>query len=134
MAEVKIVDIQGVQWEMKDQTARNDIITIKEQLQTNTTAIKNISEKISTTFKAINNVKKIRMLPFNTCFASGYVEGEGAYMAVLSSHSAPKLDVIDLCGNLSKYISITSLGDFRFELSLKGPINVFGFIDEVSQN
>lgn len=30
MAEVKTIDIDGVQWEMKDQTARNEITTIKE--------------------------------------------------------------------------------------------------------
>lgn len=30
MAEVKIVDIDGVQWEMKDQTARNKIANLEE--------------------------------------------------------------------------------------------------------
>ena len=30
MAEVKIIDIDGVQWEMKDQTARDEITTLKE--------------------------------------------------------------------------------------------------------
>lgn len=134
MAEVKIIDIDGVQWEMKDQIARNDITTIKEQLQTNTTAIENINEKVKPTFRAVNNVKKIKVYSYNTCFASGYVEGVGAYMAILSSHSAPKLEVIDLSGELSKHISITPLGDFEFELSLDGPINVFGFIENASQN
>ena len=30
MAEVKIIDIDGVQWEMKDQTARNKIANLEE--------------------------------------------------------------------------------------------------------
>ena len=132
MAEVKTIDIDGVQWEMKDQTARDNITTIKEQLQINTTAIENISEKIKPTFRAVNNVKKIKVYSYNTCFASGYIQAVGAYMAILSSHSAPRLDVIDLYGDLSKHISITPLGPFEFELSLDGPINVFGFIENAS--
>ena len=30
MAEVKIIDIDGIQWSMKDQTARDEIATLKE--------------------------------------------------------------------------------------------------------
>lgn len=32
MADVKIIDIDGVQWDVKDQVARDKIITINEQL------------------------------------------------------------------------------------------------------
>ena len=41
MALVKIVDIDGVQWEMKDQTARNDITTIKENISNIQTLLSN---------------------------------------------------------------------------------------------
>lgn len=34
MAEVKIIDIDGVQWEMKDQTARNKIADIEKNIST----------------------------------------------------------------------------------------------------
>ena len=34
MAEVKIIDIDGVQWEMKDQTARNKIAEIEKNIST----------------------------------------------------------------------------------------------------
>ena len=41
MAEVKIIDIDGLQWEMKDQTARNDITTIKENISNIQTLLSN---------------------------------------------------------------------------------------------
>ena len=41
MAEVKIIDIDGVQWEVKDQTARNDITTIKESINNIQTLLSN---------------------------------------------------------------------------------------------
>ena len=34
MAEVKIIDIDGIQWEMKDQTARNKITDIEKNIST----------------------------------------------------------------------------------------------------
>lgn len=40
MADAKIVDIKGVQWELKDEVARNEIVTLKNKL----------SEIIDTTF------------------------------------------------------------------------------------
>ena len=41
MAEVKTIDIDGVQWEIKDQTARNDITTIKESINNIQTLLSN---------------------------------------------------------------------------------------------
>lgn len=40
MADAKIVDIKGVQWELKDEVARNRIITLENALQTKANEIK----------------------------------------------------------------------------------------------
>lgn len=40
MADAKIVDIKGVQWELKDAVARNKIITLENVLQTKANEIK----------------------------------------------------------------------------------------------
>ena len=42
MADVKIVDIDGSQWDMKDQVARNKIATLEEDNTTNKTNIQNL--------------------------------------------------------------------------------------------
>ena len=86
MAEVKIIDIDGVQWEMKDQTARNDITTIKESINdiqtllSNTDIFKlNIRTRKITIDKELysawsmglettpNGYNRIIMLPFVRC-------------------------------------------------------------------
>lgn len=86
MAEVKTIDIDGVQWEMKDQTARNDITTIKESINdiqtllSNTDIFKlNIRTRKLTTNKELysawsmgletmpNGYDRIIMLPFVRC-------------------------------------------------------------------
>lgn len=33
MADAKIVDIKGVQWNLKDEVARNEIVTLKEEIE-----------------------------------------------------------------------------------------------------
>lgn len=40
MADAKIVDIKGVQWELKDEVARNRIISLENVLQTKANEIK----------------------------------------------------------------------------------------------
>ena len=44
MAEVKIIDIDGVQWEMKDQTARNKITEQNTKIENLTTEINKIKQ------------------------------------------------------------------------------------------
>lgn len=64
MAEVKIVDIDGVQWEMKDQTARNKIAEqetkineLQNDLNSNVTSLQNdINTKTSEVQNNINTV------------------------------------------------------------------------------
>lgn len=86
MSEVKIIDIDGVQWEMKDQTARNDITTVKKSINdiqtllSNTDIFKlNIRTRKITTDKDLysawsmgiettpNGYNRIIMLPFARC-------------------------------------------------------------------
>lgn len=60
MAEVKIIDIDGVQWEMKDQTARNKI-TEQE------TKINSLQDNLNTTDSKIylNQSKNINVIDIN---------------------------------------------------------------------
>lgn len=86
MAEVKTIDIDGVQWEMKDQTARNDITTIKENISNIQTLLSNtdifklnirtrkiITDKVLYSAWSMglettpNGYDKIIMLPFIRC-------------------------------------------------------------------
>lgn len=86
MAEVKIIDIDGVQWEMKDQIARDDITTIKKSINdiqtllSNTDIFKlNIRKRTIITDKELhsawsmgietipNGYNRIIMLPFVRC-------------------------------------------------------------------
>lgn len=86
MADVKIIDIDNEQWNIKDQTARNDITTIKESINSiqtllsNTDIFKlNIRTRKITTAKELysawsmglettpNGYDKIIMLPFVRC-------------------------------------------------------------------
>ena len=53
MADVKIVDIDGSQWNMKDQVARDKITALETEVNTN------IPERFTTDEKKINNIYKI---------------------------------------------------------------------------
>ena len=53
MADVKIVDIDGSQWDMKDQVARDKIATLETEVNTN------IPERFTTDEKRINDIYKI---------------------------------------------------------------------------
>ena len=53
MADVKIVDIDGSQWAMKDQVARDKIATLETEVNTN------IPERFTTDEKRINGIYKI---------------------------------------------------------------------------
>lgn len=70
MAEVKIVDIQGVQWEMKDQTARDKITNLEENnttkdLQDITVNLKEGYEATSITIKQHYSYGKIHFALIN---------------------------------------------------------------------
>lgn len=52
MADVKIVDIDNVQWNMKDQEARNKIITLETEVNTN------IPERFTVNETKINGIYK----------------------------------------------------------------------------
>ena len=53
MADVKIIDIDGYQWSMKDQVARDKIATLETEVNTN------IPERFTTDEKRINGIYKI---------------------------------------------------------------------------
>ena len=53
MADAKIVDIKGVQWELKDEVARNKITTLETEVNTN------IPERFTVDETKINGIYKI---------------------------------------------------------------------------
>ena len=70
MAEVKIIDIDGVQWEMKDQTARNKITNLEENNTTKdlpdiTINLKAEYEAVSTSIKQHYSYGKIHFALIN---------------------------------------------------------------------
>ena len=132
MADVKIVDIDGSQWSMKDQVARDKITELEEQVQINTSNIQGINKDVKVPFKAKRGVQKIIFFPYETCFISGFIQNIGAYVAILSSNAADDFSITDLTGPASKYLKITPLGNFQCELSLDGTINAFGFVQSLS--
>lgn len=71
MADVKIVDIDGSQWNMKDQEARNKITTLEEKTTVKIT-VKINEEKIKMNLVEINDEKFIQ-LHFNGLKWSGTI-------------------------------------------------------------
>lgn len=132
MAEVKIIDIDGEQWNIKDQGARIKIETLNQKVDENTSVIETLSKNVQKGFVAHRLVTKVTMYSFETCFISGYVNNVGPYMAILSARNAAALDIINLYGSVSNYINVKTVGDFEYELSLDGPINIFGFAQSSS--
>lgn len=56
MADVKTVDIDGSQWSMKDQEARDKITTLETEVNTN------IPERFTTDEKRIGGIYKVAMV------------------------------------------------------------------------
>lgn len=132
MAEVHIVDIDGEQWDMKDQPLTERVAALGGQVQENTEVIRNINKDVKTPFKAVRGITKVKFIAYESCFISGYISGVGTYMAVLANLYDEALIVHDLFGSVSNHLTITPLGSFEFELSLDGVINIFGMISSVS--
>ena len=77
MAEVKIIDIDGVQWEMKDQTARNKITDIEKNISTE--GLQDVTTYLNNGFQAdlilLRNhykVGKIHFIDINIKNIQGY--------------------------------------------------------------
>ena len=132
MADVKIIDIDSEQWNIKDQEARNIIAVLEQKIRENTDIIKKLNKNVQEGFLAHRMVKKIVMYPFETCFISGYVNNVGSYMAILVAKNGADLIIEDLYGQVSKYMSVKVLSQFEYELSLDGPISIFGFVQGAS--
>ena len=132
MEVANILDIDGTQWELQDLEARNKIANLEQEIQENTEIIQGLNKNVGEGFIAKRNIKNIIMYPFETCFISGYVSGVGPYMAILAANGQNGLIVSDLYGSASNYMNIKVLDNFKFELTLDGPINLFGFVKSAS--
>lgn len=93
MAEVKIIDIDGIQWEMKDQTARNKIANLEENnttkdLQDITINLKEGYEAVSATIRQHYSYGKIHFALINFINIKGNNIGSNTttYIASLNVH------------------------------------------------
>lgn len=93
MAEVKIIDIDGVQWEMKDQTARDKIANLEENnttkdLQDITVNLKEGYEATSVSIKQHYSYGKIHFALINFINIKGNNIGTGTttHIALLNVH------------------------------------------------
>lgn len=132
MADVKIIDIDGEQWDIKDQEARNIIAVLEQKAEENANIIEKLNKDVQKGFLARWEVKKIGMYPFETCFISGYVDNVGPYMAILASIHDTVLDIRDVYGLASQHITVKALGGWNFELLVRGRISIFGFAKSLS--
>ena len=132
MADVKAIDINGEQWNIKDQESRNIIAVLKQKIEENANIIDRLNKNVQEGFFARKLVKKISVYHYETCFISGYVDGVGAYMAILASIDSKTLVIKDLYGSASEHIGVKELGGWEFELLSEGPLNILGFAKGVS--
>ena len=76
MADVKIVDIDGSQWNMKDQDARNRITTLEEDNTTNKANIQNLQNE------KMNIIAEKTNVDLNTLGNSAFPDGTVKYFTV----------------------------------------------------
>lgn len=77
MADAKIVNIKGVQWELKDEVARNRIINLEEDNTTNKTDIQNLkNDKLNIIAEEVN-------VDLNTLDNSKFAYGTVKYFNVI---------------------------------------------------
>lgn len=76
MANAAKIDIQGVQWELKDQNARNRIATLEEDNITNKTNIQNLQNS------KLNIIAKETNVDLNTLNNSAFENGTVKYFKV----------------------------------------------------
>ena len=76
MADVKIVDIDGSQWNMKDQEARNRITTLEEDNTTNKANIQNLQNE------KMNIIAEETNVDLNTLSNSAFSDGTVKYFKV----------------------------------------------------
>ena len=106
MADAKIVDIKGVQWELKDEVARNGITEINATLESQQTNIKNLSgslylNKAITEINATPNTFWIRV---NGLYTNGFYETSAF---ALSSRNGEYHELF--CGNTDNYKPVAPL-------------------------
>ena len=85
MADAKIVNIKGVQWDLKDEVARNEIVKLKEDNTISKTDIQNLKkDKLNIIAEEIN-------VDLNTLDNSAFAYGTVKYFNVIkgSLHEPP---------------------------------------------
>lgn len=106
MADAKIVDIKGVQWELKDEVARNGIAEINTTLESQQTRI----EQLNKSLYSSNNVTEYNLntnpfwVKINGLYTNGFYETN---TFALSSRNGEYHELF--CGNTDNYKPVTPL-------------------------
>ena len=116
MADAKIVDIKGVQWELKDEVARNRITSLEQKTTVKITSKIN-EEKIKVNLIEINNEKflQIHFEFLHWAGTGGEVIGhfENDFNLNKPIRFIVNLDLSDFSRRMPMMIDITSNGDIR---------------------
>lgn len=100
MADVKKIDIDGVQWDMKDQEARNSIVEINTTLKSQQTRIEQLNKELylSNSIAEINQTPSVFWVKINGLYTNGFYE-TAAF--ALSSRNGEYHELF--CGNTDSY-------------------------------
>lgn len=106
MADAKIVDIKGVQWELKDEVARNSIVEINTTLESQQTRIEQLNKSLYLNNSVIE--RNLNVNPYwvkiNGLYTNGFYET--TTFALLSRNG----EYHELfCGNTDNYKPVTPL-------------------------
>ncbi len=131
MAEVSKIDIDGVQWGIKDATAREQVAALNEVVEEHSSSIEGMASRIDSSFFAKQGAIRVKTIDYRPFIISGYIEGIGIFFAVARSEGAQNLVITSLLGSVSEHLTVTVNSDFDFTLSLNGEINIMGFFSSV---
>lgn len=116
MADAKIVDIKGVQWELKDEVARNKITNLEQKTIVKITSKVN-EEKVKVNLVEINNEKflQIHFEFFHWSGSGGEVIAhfENDFNLNKPIRFIVNLDLTDFSRRMPMMIDILSNGDMR---------------------
>lgn len=106
MADVTKIDIDGVQWDIKDQVARNSIAEINTTLEKQQTSIKNLSGSLylNKAITEVNPASNPYWVKINGLYTDGFYE---TAVFALSSRNGEYHELF--CGNTDSYKPVTPL-------------------------
>lgn len=106
MEKVSIIDIQGVQWAIKDQEASNSIAKINTTLESQQTRIEQLNKNLylSNAINEINSSSNMYWVKVNGLYTNGFYETS---VFALSSRNGEYHELF--CGNTDSYKPVAPL-------------------------